>query len=143
MGTVTFTGLEVVFILLVAFLLFTFILLNMVFYYRRQITIRQSKSQSSNLSDGDWKHGVRNLIKVLEKVKPVKRNWIDFMYDWACKFIDALVSWFDNLVLGEKSETTKKVWFIILAIIVFTFLVAAFIFLILLVINIIYLILSP
>lgn len=91
MKIVTFTGVEVIFIVMMTFLLFIFILLGVIFYYQKRIMIYHrkmfvyksrldynSRSELSKLSDEDWKHGVKNLIAVLDKVKPVKRSWIDF-----------------------------------------------------------------
>lgn len=117
-------------------MLFIFILLGVIFYYQKRIMIYHrkmfvyksrldynSRSELSKLSDEDWKHGVKNLIAVLDKVKPVKRSWIDFFCDYVCKIMDAVISWFDNLLCREK---LGKLFFTLWAVFAFIWLLVVF-----------------
>lgn len=136
MKIVTFTGVEVIFIVMMTFLLFIFILLGVIFYYQKRIMIYHrkmfvyksrldynSRSELSKLSDEDWKHGVKNLIAVLDKVKPVKRSWIDFFCDYVYKIMDAIISWVDNLLRREK---LGKLFFTLWAVFAFIWLLVVF-----------------
>lgn len=136
MKIVTFTGAEVIFIVMMTFLLFIFILLGVIFHYQKRIMIYHrkmfvyksrldynSRSELSHLSDEDWKHGVKNLIAVLDKVKPVKRSWIDFFCDYVYKIMDAVISWFDNLLCHEK---LGKLFFTLWGVFVFIWLLVVF-----------------
>lgn len=136
MKIVTFTGVEVIFIVMMTFLLFIFILLGVIFYYQKRIMIYHrkmfvyksrldynSRSELSHLSDEDWKHGVKNLIAVLDKVKPVKRSWIDFFCDYVYKIMDAIISWVDNLLRREK---LGKLFFTLWGVFVFIWLLVVF-----------------
>lgn len=92
------------------------------FVYKSRLDYN-SRSEFSKLSDEDWKHGVKNLIAVLDKVKPVKRSWIDFFCDYVCKIMDAVISWFDNLLCREK---LGKLFFTLWAVFAFIWLLVVF-----------------